>query len=253
VVCFFAFATHERFGPTLSSQVSKKKSSNPVLQQRKAEKAKQLARNKHERQMQREAMQHVDDPAYLRQQLRELLDEEEASGMLNAAQRSKKKTLQAAYEAALKKQMHGEAEKKKRQEAVGAAGLGAPVLDVSQIPLPSMPPPPGMNAKMERLPVLPPPLAPPPQQRQTYTAKTASGAGSGSVISGASTVVALPKAHHDVALTSMVPSTVVRRPFTAVSAGMRPRVVDQARTGKDKVAVEEVPDNLDDFLKMIND
>jgi len=69
-----------------------------------AERAKQLARNKKERQMQREAMSHLDDPAYLRQQLKEILDEEEL-GPLNPTQRSRKKTLQKAYDAAIRRRM----------------------------------------------------------------------------------------------------------------------------------------------------
>lgn len=154
--------------------------------------------------MQREAMQHVDDPAYLRQQLKELLDEEEAGGMLNAAQRSKKKTLQMAYEAAIKKQIQAEAHKKRREAAPRAGEVGEPVLDVSKIPLPSMPPP------------LPP------------------------VVSGASTVVARPKAQHDVALTSMVPSSVVRRPVVGGSTGA-------AVNATANVA----PDSLEDFLNSV--
>ncbi len=235
---------------SFASQVSKKKASNPAVQQRKAEKARQMARNKQERQMQREAMQHVDDPAYLRQQLKELLDEEEASGMLNAALRSKKKTLQMAYEAAIKKQIQTEAQKKRREEASASArgdgSAAVPVLDVSAIPLPSMPPPPGMNATSSgRGPDLPPPSRPPPGPpvEQAYVMKLASGAGAG-VVSGASTVVARPKAQHDVALTSMVPSSVVRRPMAGGSkVGVRPQAAV-------KVA-DDVPDSLEDFLKSL--
>lgn len=237
--------------------VSKNKSSNPAVQQRKAEKARQLARNKQERQMQREAMQHVDDPAYLKRQLKEVLDEEEASGMLNAAQRSKKKTLQMAYEAAIKKQIQTEAQKKRQEEAAaraggagGAGGAGVPVLDVAAIPLPSMPPPPGMSATASgRGPELPPPLRPPPGPsgrpvEQGYVMKRASGAGAG-VVSGASTVVARPKAQHDVALTSMVPSSVVRRPVA--------RGATRPTEGEDRLKVvdDDVPDSLEEFLKAV--
>lgn len=77
---------------------------NPMDSHRKAERAKQLARNKKERQLQREAMSHIDDPVLLRQQLKEILEEEEI-GSLNATQRSRKKTLQKAYDAAIKRQM----------------------------------------------------------------------------------------------------------------------------------------------------
>ena len=240
--------------------VSKKKSSNPAVQQRKAEKARQLARNKQERQLQREAMQHVDDPAYLKQQLKEVLDEEEASGMLNAAQRSKKKTLQMAYESAIKKQIQTEAQKKRREEvAAGAGGAGVPVLDVAAIPLPSMPPPPGMNATASgRGPELPPPSRPPPGStgppvEQGYVMKRASGAGAG-VVSGASTVVARPKAQHDAALTRMVPSSVVRRPVAGgATRSTRPTSSTGPAAGVKaaKVVDEDVPDNLEDFLKSV--
>ena len=77
---------------------------NPMDSHRKAERARQLARNKKERQLQREAMSHVDDPGVLRQQLKEILDEEEL-GPLNATQRSRKKTLQRAYDAAIRRQV----------------------------------------------------------------------------------------------------------------------------------------------------
>lgn len=111
-------------------QVKKKggREMNPVDSHRKAERARQISRNKKERQMQREAMQHVyvirvdlvystvsltvpfefncrDDPTYLRNQLKEILDEEEKVGSLNPSQRSLKKTLQRAYDAAIKRQV----------------------------------------------------------------------------------------------------------------------------------------------------
>ena len=227
-----------------AAQVSKKKGGNPAAEQRKAEKAKQLARNKQERQLQREAMLHVNDPAYLRAQLKELLDEEEHSGVLSSAQRLKKKTLQTAYEAALKKQIHAEAEKKRREAREGVIMN----MDVSAIPLPSMPLPPGAKATMaeraeraERASApLAPPSGPPPPPQQGYVMKSGGSAG-GVVVSGASTVVARPKAQHDVALTSLVPSAVARGGGAGVG-GMRPRGVKKA---------EAVPDNLDEFLNSL--
>lgn len=78
---------------------------NPMDSHRKAERARQLARNKKERQLQREAMSHIDDPSLLRKQLKEILEEEEELGSLNATQRSRKKTLQRAYDAAIRRQM----------------------------------------------------------------------------------------------------------------------------------------------------
>ena len=230
--------THSSDRPS-AAQVSKKKGGNPAAEQRKAEKAKQLARNKQERQLQREAMLHVNDPAYLRAQLKELLDEEEHSGVLSSAQRLKKKTLQTAYEAALKKQIHAEAEKKRREAREGV------IMGVSAIPLPSMPLPPGAKATMaERAERASAPLAspsgPPPPQQQGYVMKSGGSAG-GVVVSGASTVVARPKAQHDVALTSLVPSAVARG-GGAGEGGMRPRGVKKA---------EAVPDNLDEFLNSL--
>ena len=223
-----------------------------MVQQRKAEKARQLARNKQERQMQREAMQHVNDPSYLRQQLKELLDEEEAAGVLSAAQRSRKKTLQAAYEASIKKQVQNEAEKKRREE--GAAGRSGAMLDVSAIPLPSMPPPPGMaSVVVDGGATAPPPLKPPPgpppgpPQKQAYVMRQGGG-GTGGVVSGASTVVVRPKAQHDAALKNFVPSSVVRRPVVASKGVVRSRAV----TASDAKADDDVPDNLDDFLKSVS-
>lgn len=70
---------------------------------RRAQKSKELARNKKERSLQRDAHAKTADPEALRQELQEVLAAEQAAS--NPALRLKKKTLQHAYEQALKKQM----------------------------------------------------------------------------------------------------------------------------------------------------
>lgn len=75
----------------------------PYSRRRRAQKSKELARNKKERSLQRDAQSKTADPATLRQELQEVLAAEQTSS--NPALRLKKKTLQHAYEQALKKQM----------------------------------------------------------------------------------------------------------------------------------------------------
>jgi hypothetical protein len=234
---------------------------NPMDSHRKAERARQLARNKKERQMQREAMSLVDDPAVLRTQLKEILDEEEL-GPLNVTQRSRKKTLQRAYDAAIRRQMvwgilvwmfvvclvqpnltytystsllqELEAKKKEQKSQENAP------LEVSAIPLPPLPPggmpplppsggggggmpPPGMR--------LAPPRRPPPIINSQENKQGSSGPAVQSqapVITAKSTVVPLPKAHLDKKLTSLVPASVqASRPSVQKKThpGLVPRTV----------------------------
>lgn len=63
-----------------------------------------MARNKKERALNREAQAHVDDPALLREQLREAIAAEQ-DGTSNPALRMRRKALQAAYEEAIRKQV----------------------------------------------------------------------------------------------------------------------------------------------------
>jgi len=218
------------------SQVSKKsKSSNPVVAQRKADKAKQVARNKQQRQMEREAMLHVDNPKLLREQLSELLDEES----LSAAQRSRKKALEKAYATSLKKQIQLDAQKKSRDDADPTKSS----VDISQIPLPAAPPP---------MPRYPPQQSnypshshrnPPQHSRyppQQYSMKKRDNSGLKPVISGESTVVALPKGQHDLSLKSLVPRELVRRPLS------KPKVVASS-----DVDQSDDKNKLDEFFKSL--
>ncbi|KAI8110898.1 hypothetical protein M9434_004472 [Picochlorum sp. BPE23] len=209
---------------------------NPVDSHRKAERARQISRNKKERQMQREAMQHVDDPAYLRNQLKEILDEEEKVGSLNPSQRSLKKTLQRAYDAAIKRQVEVEARKKAEIEEKKVEQAMESTIPLSQIPLPcTMPPQGGMRPPGMPLPPMPsgplppgmhlrppsarppppgmhlppPPSGPPGQSNQSMNRGASTGTStSAPVISAKSTVVPLPKAHLDEELKSFVPASV---------------------------------------------
>lgn len=239
---------------------------NPMDSHRKAERARQLARNKKERQMQREAMSLVDDPAVLRTQLKEILDEEEL-GPLNVTQRSRKKTLQRAYDAAIRRQMELEAKKKEQKSQENAP------LEVSAIPLPPLPPggmpplppsggggggmpPPGMR--------LAPPRRPPPIINSQENKQGSSGPAVQSqapVITAKSTVVPLPKAHLDKKLTSLVPASVqASRPSVQKKThpGLVPRTVVRTSPtttgGKSQPPPDtstDVPDNFDDFMNSL--
>lgn len=71
---------------------------------RKTQRAKEIARNKKERSLQRDAYSKRDDPESLKEQLKEVIAAEQA-GKSNPTLRLKKKALQSAYEQAIKRQM----------------------------------------------------------------------------------------------------------------------------------------------------
>eukprot|EP00890_Picochlorum_soloecismus_P004278 jgi/Picsp_1/4851/NSC_02216-R1_proline-rich family protein len=228
-------------GLLVGTMVKKKgnREMNPMDSFRKSQRSKEVAKNKKERQLQREAMSHVSDPSYLRQQLKEILDEEQA-GPLHAAQRSRKKTLQTAYSLAVKKKMEDAAAKSSIGEvcstsAVPIAGIPLPPMpppgiDIQSIPLPPMPPsnvvglpPPVVGpSNVPPLPlfttgmeagILPPPLNPPAEHRHVTkkehdTLELTEKISAKSVIAARSTVVPLPKAHLDRNVISMVPASV---------------------------------------------
>lgn len=90
---------------------------NPADAHRKAERAKEIARNKKERQLQRAALKQRDDPETLKAQLKEVIDLEHA-GKMNPGLRLKKKALQQAYDLAIKRKMEEDAARR-----LGGRGL----------------------------------------------------------------------------------------------------------------------------------
>ena len=82
---------------------TKKHSMNPADAFRKAQRKKEIARNKAERSYVRDAYGRKDKPQELREELKELIELEQ-QGTLNKLQKIRKKVLQEAYDAALKKQ-----------------------------------------------------------------------------------------------------------------------------------------------------
>ena len=76
---------------------------NPADAFRKAERKKEIARNKAERKFVRDAGQKKDTPAELRDELAALIDAEQAAP-LSKLQKIRKKVLQEAYDGALKRQ-----------------------------------------------------------------------------------------------------------------------------------------------------
>lgn len=264
---------------------------NPMDSFRKSQRSKELAKNKKERQFQREALSHVSDPSYLRQQLKEILDEEQA-GPLNAAQRSRKKTLQTAYSLAVKKKMEEDASKSSVDEisstsAVPIAGIPLPPmpparLDVQGIPLPPMPPShalglPPQVARPSSLPpvplsstgiqggILPPPSNPPPKhmysKKYEFGSELKEKTSATSVIAAKSTVVPLPKAHLDTKVTSMVPASVqTARKYPSKPKALMKQppsgggfgLIPRSISSKSQSKdTSTVPDNFDDFMKSI--
>lgn len=76
---------------------------NPADAFRKTQRAKEIARNKKERKFQRDAFALKAQPDQIRDELAEVLDKEEDGKVLNQTLRLKKRALQSAYDAALKK------------------------------------------------------------------------------------------------------------------------------------------------------
>ncbi|KAL3158332.1 hypothetical protein ABBQ38_010573 [Trebouxia sp. C0009 RCD-2024] len=76
---------------------------NPADAFRKTQRAKEIARNKKERKFQRDAFALKAQPDQIRNELAEVLDKEEDGKVLNQTLRLKKRALQSAYDAALKK------------------------------------------------------------------------------------------------------------------------------------------------------
>lgn len=76
---------------------------NPADAFRKQQRKKEIARNKAERQYIRDAYGRKDKPSELREELKELIELEQ-HGNLSKLQKIRKKVLQEAYDAAIKRQ-----------------------------------------------------------------------------------------------------------------------------------------------------
>lgn len=76
---------------------------NPADAYRKTQRAKEIARNKKERKFQRDAFSLKSQPDQIREELANVIDKEEDGKLLNQTLRLKKRALQSAYDAALKK------------------------------------------------------------------------------------------------------------------------------------------------------
>ncbi|KAL4854138.1 hypothetical protein ACK3TF_005128 [Chlorella vulgaris] len=158
------------------------RSINPADAHRKAERQKEIARNKKERQLQRAALKQRDDPETLREQLKEVIDQEQA-GKMNPSLRLKKKALQQAYDLAIKRKMEEEAALRtggRGLEEIAAEPLGQPedsvyfhpTLNPMGIPPPGKPqkyktasaidPSAGLPLPVPKQPPLPSGLPPPP-------------------------------------------------------------------------------------------
>lgn len=75
---------------------------NPADAHRKEQRKKEIVRNRNERKWLRDANSRLDKPTEIRDELKELIELEQ-TGTLNKMQRLRKKILQEAYDAALKK------------------------------------------------------------------------------------------------------------------------------------------------------
>ena len=76
---------------------------NPADAFRKTQRAKEIARNKKERKFQRDAFALKAQPDQIRDELADVLDKEQDGQVLSQTLRLKKRALQSAYDAALKK------------------------------------------------------------------------------------------------------------------------------------------------------
>ncbi len=80
---------------------------NPADAFRKTQRAKEIARNKKERKFQRDAFALKAQPDQIRDELADVLDKEQDGQVLSQTLRLKKRALQSAYDAALKKKKVG--------------------------------------------------------------------------------------------------------------------------------------------------
>lgn len=108
-LCFHNFSNSFPFacsGKTCCSAMVKKKGGreiNPADAFRKTQRAKEIARNKKERKFQRDAFALKAQPDQIRDELADVLDKEQEGQVLSQTLRLKKRALQSAYDAALKK------------------------------------------------------------------------------------------------------------------------------------------------------
>ena len=108
-LCFYNFSNSFSFacrGKTCCSAMVKKKGGreiNPADAFRKTQRAKEIARNKKERKFQRDAFALKAQPDQIRDELADVLDKEQDGQVLSQTLRLKKRALQSAYDAALKK------------------------------------------------------------------------------------------------------------------------------------------------------
>lgn len=148
---------------------------NPADAYRKAQRAREIERNKKERAYQREALKNKDKPDMLRRELQGLLKDEDY-GLADSETRIKRKALQTAYDSVVKRKREEELRSRglipEAQPAPGAmpagmemflltapterpvtkaAGDAPPVLSANVLPPPDEPPPA----------ILPPPTHPP--------------------------------------------------------------------------------------------
>ncbi len=163
---------------------------NPADAYRKAQRAKEIERNKKGRQFQREALRKRDNPEVLKQELAGLIAEEQQGGA-TAELRLKRKAVATAFDAAVKKQREQELRARglipepqaapgvlpsgvsmlaldapKHTASMAAVTTAAPqsnVLPPPEEPPPAiLPPPASLPASPYAPPQLPPPTAPPP-------------------------------------------------------------------------------------------
>jgi hypothetical protein len=112
----------------------------PPHARRRTQRAKEVARNKKERHLHRDALAQTSEPEKIREQLREVIAQEE-EGAANPTLRLRKKALQQALGQAVREQMEAEAAAKRgaAEAAAGpssAAGPSGGGFDLSAVPLP---------------------------------------------------------------------------------------------------------------------
>ena len=134
---------------------------NPAEAYRRAAKARELKRNKAERQLRRAAGAKLGDPRALRRELQELDAELEGlEGQAASAARRKRKVLADAYEAALRRARAEEVQRRRQEASAGAEPSGNPGTGAEPRP----------EDSLYFHPVLNPTGAPPPGKPAKYRA-----------------------------------------------------------------------------------
>merc|ERR1711904_50501 len=219
----------ETSGQESGQEAMGRKGLNPADAHRRAEKKKQIARNKKQRELQREAR--ADKPEQLKAKLQDLLESEPTS--------LKRQVYQKAYEASFVKQAQlkrEEAEeKKKKQESRAGEGRMASTASRHVAPLPPTQPQRPAPSWHSRQQQYRPPVPPVPQQQQPVSREN-------QVISAAPEMK-IKRAETDAKLIAMVPASLrarkkIGKPMVTKEKRVSTGVAQQQQKSVDKAYMD---------------